>query len=487
MQEANWRNRTLFHGDNLFFLRAMNSESVDLIATDPPFNKGKDFHATPDSLAAGAKFQDRWSWERDVHQDWVDQITDDHPKLMEAIESARYAHSDGMGAFMCFMAVRLLALHRVLKPTGSIYLHCDPTASHYLKAVMDAIFGWRNFRNEIVWKRTATVKGNFGQNSKFFGPATDTVLFYSKSSNFIFNQPFTPYSEEYIDKSYRHRDQEIGRRYRLVSMIGPGGASKGNPSYEVMGVTRYWRYSRERMAELIDCGLVVQSKPGAVPHRKYYLDEGKGVPVQSLWDDIPNLQASSKERVGYPTQKPLALYERIIKTSSNPNDIVLDPFAGCATALVAAEHLGRQWVGMDIWEKAHEVVQDRIEREVGLFGKVTFTNQLPERTDDGETASPFLRVKQRVREPDGPKSRFRKSCGSGQSADEEHDGGGVEEGAGRGDGGLEVLCQSPVAVDPGEEALHDPAARLDGEADLIGAFAHDLDGDHGGRGAFSPA
>ena len=137
MGTPNWSNRTLFHGDNLKFLRGMNSESVDLIATDPPFNKSRDFHATPDSLAAGASFQDRWSWEKDTHQDWVDQITDDYPRLMEAIESARYAHSDGMGAFMCFMAVRLLEMHRILRSAGSIYLHCDPTASHYLKAVMD--------------------------------------------------------------------------------------------------------------------------------------------------------------------------------------------------------------------------------------------------------------------------------------------------------------------------------------------------------------
>ena len=185
MDNANFQNRTLFHGDNLQFLRAMNSESVDLIATDPPFNKGRDFHATPDSLAAGAKFQDRWSWERDVHEEWVDQITDDHPRLMEAIESARYAHSDGMGAFMCFMSVRLLAMRRVLKPTGSIYLHCDPTASHYLKACMDAIFGWKQFRNEVIWKRATTVKGNAGQNSKFFGPSTDTLLFYAKTSDTI--------------------------------------------------------------------------------------------------------------------------------------------------------------------------------------------------------------------------------------------------------------------------------------------------------------
>lgn len=149
--EPNWRNRTLFHGDNLEFLREMNSESVHLIATDPPFNENRDFHATPGSLASGASFQDRWSWERDVHQDWVDHLDDDFPKLMEAIEGARYAHSHGMGAYMCFMAVRLLEMKRVLRKDGSIYLHCDPTASHYLKAVMDAIFGWTSFRNEIVW------------------------------------------------------------------------------------------------------------------------------------------------------------------------------------------------------------------------------------------------------------------------------------------------------------------------------------------------
>ena len=403
MTDPNWRNRTLFHGDNLAFLRAMNSESVDLIATDPPFNKGRDFHATPDSLAAGARFQDRWSWERDVHEEWTDQITDDHPRLMEAIESAQYAHSDGMGAFMCFMAVRLLAMRRVLKPTGSIYLHCDPTASHYLKAVMDAVFGYKQFRNEVIWRRTATVKGNFGQNSKFFGPATDTILFYSKTSASAFNQPFTPYSQEYIDKAYRHIEPGTGRRYRLVSMIGPGGAAKGNPCYEVMGVTRHWRYSRERMDQLIAQGLVVQSKTGSVPNRKYYLDEGRGVPVQSLWEDIPNLQASSSERAGWPTQKPLALYERMILASSNPGDTVCDPFAGCATTLVAAERLGRQWVGMDIWERAHEVVMDRLKAETGLFGDVYYETAPPVRTDDGETAAPFLRVKQRVKEPEGPR------------------------------------------------------------------------------------
>ena len=411
MAAPNWQNRTLFHGDNLPFLRAMNSESVDLIATDPPFNKGRDFHATPDSLASGARFQDRWSWDLDVHQEWVDQITDDHPKLMEAIESARYAHSDGMGAFMCFMAVRLLEMRRVLKPTGSIYLHCDPTASHYLKAIMDAVFGWKNFRNEIVWKRATTIKGNFGQNSKFYGHATDTLFFYVRGDDYVFNQPFVPYSEEYIAKSYRHVEKGTGRRYRLVSMIGPGGAAKGNPRYEVMGVTRYWRYSQERMKELIDQGLVVQTKPGTVPHRKYYLDEGRGVAVQSLWDDIGNLQASSSERLGYPTQKPLALYERIIQASSNEGDIVLDPFCGCATTLIAAERLKRQWVGTDIWNEAQDAVIERLKRENlmapdgnpdGKFfhvGQLHYETDPPQRTDDGLEAVPFLKTKLKVDEP----------------------------------------------------------------------------------------
>ena len=402
MGEPNWTNRTLFHGDNLDFLRAMNSESVDLIATDPPFNKGRDFHATPDSLAKGAKFQDRWSWERDVHEEWTDQIKDDYPRLMEAIESAKHAHSDGMGAFMCFMAVRLLAMRRVLKPTGSIYLHCDPTASHYLKAIMDAIFGQKNFQNEIVWKRTTTVKGNFGQSSKFFGPVTDTLLFYSKTKDHQFNQPFAPYSEEYIERSYRHIERDTGRRYQLVSMTGPGGASKGNPQYEVMGVTRYWRYSKEQMADLIAKGLVMQPKPGGVPRRKYYLDEGRGVAVQSLWEDIPNLHAHAKERTGYPTQKPLELYERIVKASSNEGDMVLDPFCGCATTLVAAERLNREWVGIDIWDEAHETVIQRLQREglagpdgslgeaLPLYGKIHYSREPLERTDSGETATVAL-------------------------------------------------------------------------------------------------
>ena len=336
---ANWRNRTLFHGDNLGFLRAMNSESVDLIATDPPFNKSKDFHATPDSLAAGASFQDRWSWEKDVHEDWTDQITDDYPRLMEAIESARYAHSDGMGAFMCFMAVRLLEMRRVLKPTGSIYLHCDPTASHYLKAVMDAIFGWRNFRNEIVWHYQTG-----GAGKRHFSRKHDIVFLYSTSEKYVF-----------CPASIRMPRTEKA----LLRARNPKGA---------------------RIAA----------------------NDTTKLPMD-VWTDIQALNPVAVERVGWPTQKPLALYERIIRASSNEGDIVLDPFAGCATTCVAAEKLQRQWVGIDIWAEVHDIVVERLKDTTGLFGDVHFTDAPPARTDDGKPAAPFLRPKVQMFEPSGPK------------------------------------------------------------------------------------
>jgi len=357
--KLNVANRSLFHGDNLPFLRAINSDSIHLIATDPPFNKGRDFHATPASLASGASFQDRWSWEDDVQQAWVDQITDDHPKLMEAIESARYAHSDGMGAYMCFMAVRLLEMKRILREDGSIYLHCDPTASHYLKAIMDAIFVAVNFRNEIVWCYTgnSVPKRNFQRKH-------DIVLFYSKSRENKFELPSAPYSEATL-RRYNHVDKD-GRRYKMSALRS---------------------------------GL-----------EKVYAKEGK--PMEDWWTDIPVVR-KSKERLGYPTQKPLAFYERIIKASSSEGDVVLDPFCGCATTLVAAERLGRRWVGMDIWEKAHEVVIERLKRD-GLTGpdgeksvlfssgQIIYSKELPERTDDGLLAAPDLKTINKERHVEPP-------------------------------------------------------------------------------------
>ncbi len=416
MAEMNFENRTLYHGDNLDFLRGMNSETVHLIATDPPFNKNRDFHATPDSLARGARFSDRWSWERDVHEEWTDSIKDDWPAVWYVIESTRGAYGDDMAAFLCWLGVRLMEMHRVLRDDGSIYLHCDPTASHYIKALMDAIFGADNFRNEITWKRTSA-HSDGRQGRRQHGRIHDILLFYTKSDQWTWNQLYTDYDQEYAERFYRHMEPGTKRRYTLGDLTGPGGASKGNPRYEVMGVTRYWRYSKERMQELIDAGRVVQSKPGAVPRYKRYLDEMPGVPLQDQWTDIGPIASRSKERTGYPTQKPLALYERIVKASSNKGDIVLDPFAGCATTPIAAERLGRQWVGMDIWDGAYQTVLTRLEQE-GLavenadpeqphlmtFGDVLYLTAPPERTDDNEVAAPSFKL--RTRRPVEPWQRI---------------------------------------------------------------------------------
>ena len=311
MAAPNFHNRTLFHGDNLAFLRSINSDCIDLIATDPPFNKGRDFHATPDSLAAGAKFQDRWSWADDVEGEWVDRITDDWPNVMTVITGARTSYGDDMGAFLCFMAVRLLEMRRVLKPTGSIYLHCDPTASHYLKALMDAVFGLRNFQNELVWRYS------WGYHTpKRWNRKHDVILFYAKGKSWKFN------AHEVMEQ----REGEVLRR------LASG----------VQGAT--WAADKSK----------ANDKTVKLP--------------ADVWD-IPTINGMAKERIGYPTQKPLALYERIIKASSDEGDIVLDPFAGCATTCIAAERLGRQWVGIDIWEGAHGVVLDRLPvRNAGQYG-----------------------------------------------------------------------------------------------------------------------
>ncbi len=362
---------TLYYGDNLDILRQhLPDESVDLVYLDPPFNSNANYNvlfkeqsgeASPAQIRA---FTDTWEWTQEAERTYEQEIITNPgtpANVKEMISAFRqFIGSNPMMAYLVMMTPRLVELRRVLKPTGSIYLHCDPTASHYLKLVMDAVFGLPNYRNEVTWKRTPTVKGNFGQGSKLWGQATDTLLFYTKTNDYVFRQPFGPYSQNYIDKSYRHVEPGTGRRYRLVSMIGPGGAAKGNPQYEVLGVTKHWRYSKARMQELIDQDLVVQTKPGAVPNRKYYLDEGRGVPIQSLWDDIGNLQASAAERLGYPTQKPQALLERIIEASSNEGDVVLDPFCGCGTAVAAAEKLKRRWIGIDVTHLAVALMKSRL-------------------------------------------------------------------------------------------------------------------------------
>jgi DNA modification methylase len=247
----------------------------------------------------------------------------------------------------------------LLHENGSLYVHLDSHVAHQVKTILDEVFGADNFRNEIIWKRASTVKGNFGQGSKLWSPNTENILYYTKSDEYKFEPIFLPYTEKYIETFFRYRESD-GRRYRLISMIGPGGEAKGNPIYEVMGVKRYWRYSKEKMRKLVEDGLVVQTSPGAVPQRKQYLEDGKGVAVQTLWDDIEALSPSAIERLGYATQKPEALLERIVKASSTENDLVLDCFVGSGTTVAVAEKLNRRWVACDLSRFAIHTTRKRL-------------------------------------------------------------------------------------------------------------------------------
>ena len=323
MTEPNFENRTLYCGDNLAFLRGINSATVNLIATDPPFNKGRDFHATPDSLAKGASFTDRWSWGADVQAEWVEAIKDSGPGGWAVIEAARAAYGPDMAAFLCWLGVRLLEMHRILRPDGSLYLHIDHTAHAYVKAFLDATFGRKQFVDAIIWNY-GTPSGGRASGKKPV-KVHDVLLVYAcEYGRHTYNRQFTPYREKYITDWFCNTD-ENGRKYKT------------------------------------------RSRQGAITRQ--YLDESPGVPLSNVWSDIMQLYGSAgwwsrntkaDERTGYPTQKPLALYERIIQASSNPGDIVLDPFCGCGTTLVAAERLDRQWVGMGISGRAHQMVLDRL-------------------------------------------------------------------------------------------------------------------------------
>lgn len=367
---------TLWYGDNLRVLREeIADESVDLIYLDPPFNSNRNYNVLfkeksgDESPAQIQAFTDTWTWDQ-AAVDAYNELVTEAPNNVAAVIGAmrQFVGTNDMLAYLVMMAQRLVELHRVLKQTGSIYLHCDPTASHYLKMIMDSVFGVRNFRNEIIWQRS-DAHNNAGQGAKHFGRLHDTLLFYSKSESYTFSQPYLPLPQETIDKWYRHVEPETGRRFNLGDMTGPGGAAKGNPRYEFLGVERYWRYRKERMEELYAEGRIYQSRPGTVPMQKRYLDESKGVPVQDIWSDIKMLRGNTKdsERLGYPTQKPLALLERIIEASSNPGDVVLDPFCGCGTAVVAAEKLGRKWIGIDITHLAVALMNNRL---VDIFGEI---------------------------------------------------------------------------------------------------------------------
>ena len=352
----------LYFGDNLDVLRRhIKDESVDLVYLDPPFNSNATYnilYRSPVGADAQVKaFVDTWSWEDGAAKALDDLARADLTTFNMLLSLQKFLGRSDLMAYLAMMAVRLVELRRVLKPDGSIYLHCDPTAGHYLKVVMDAVFRGEGFVNHITWKRSHA-HNDGKQGARHYGRNSDTILFYARSSKRTFNYQYTPYADDYVDRDYRRIDSD-GRRYRLSDMSGRGGAEKGNPAYEVMGVTRHWAYSRERMQKLIADDRVVQTRPGAVPQLKRYLDEMQGVPLQEIWTDVPIISNRSKEALGYPTQKPLALLERIITTSSSPGQVVLDPFCGCGTAIHAAQKLAREWIGIDVAYQAIQVIEDR--------------------------------------------------------------------------------------------------------------------------------
>lgn len=356
----------LYFGDNLDILRTyVRDESADLIYLDPPFNSQAQYNVlfrTPqdrlDSAQAGA-FRDMWAWgdEAEAALAEVMKIGGNTARLIDALRTA-LGTSDIM-AYLVMMAVRLHELSRKLKPTGSLFLHCDPTASHYLKLLLDGILGPQLFKNEIIWQRS-TGKSLM---TRRLPTNHDVILFYGGPDS-VWNSDtmVTKYDPENLPAKtaakYSHTAPD-GRLYQLDNLINPN-QNRPNLTYEFMGVTRVWRWTRERMEKAAKDGLIVQTGPGRVPRLIRYLDEQKGIPLSDVWTDIPPLNSQAKERQGYPTQKPLALLDRIIRAASNEGGLVLDPFCGCGTTIEAAERAGRQWIGIDIAVHAIKVIESRM-------------------------------------------------------------------------------------------------------------------------------
>ena len=378
MAEANFVDKTIWTGDNLDILRGLNSESVDLIYLDPPFNSNRNYAAPVGSRAAGAAFKDTWTLS-DLDTAWMGLIADEQPAMYKVIETAGLTHGKGMQSYLCMMAVRLFEMRRVLRETGSIYLHCDPTASHYLKLLMDAVFGVSQFRNEVTWKRTTA-----HNDARRFGRVQDRLLFYSKTEDGHFNRGGGEYSDEQLSR-YKYKDEN--GLYRAENLTAPHFSPTRTVEWRGVhpGSNRQWRYSLDALERLYSEDRILLRRDG-LPRKdglKSYLKEAPGAVFQDVWTDI-ELGPTSGERTGYPTQKPLELLERIVSASSNPGDVVLDPFCGCATACVAAEKLGRRWVGIDISEKAVELVNMRLREFMGdLFHErlVTARTDIPRRTD----------------------------------------------------------------------------------------------------------
>ena len=380
--QPNFADKTISTGDNLDILRGMNSESVDLIYLDPPFNSNRNYSAPVGSAAAGAAFKDTWTLS-DLDVAWMGLIADEQLAIYKTLEAAGLTHGKGMQSYLCMMAVRLLEMHRVLKDTGSVYLHCDPTASHYLKLIIDAIFGNEHFRAEIVWQRTSA-----HPSARRWASTYDSILFYTKSNKYTWNRVYMAPDRNYVRTHYTNQDRR--GRYRAADLTGAGVSSgaSGQPwrGFDPSEKGRHWAYIPETLDKMDAEGLIYwPSKRNGWPAKKVYWDDTKrGRPVHAVWTDIRPINSQAKERLGYPTQKPLSLLERIISASSNEGDMVVDPFCGCATACVAAENLGRKWIGIDLSPRAIELVNMRLKGAMGdLFHDrlVTARTDIPRRTD----------------------------------------------------------------------------------------------------------
>lgn len=349
---------TLYYGDNLGILRDyVDSESVDLVYLDPPFNSNRSYNVLfkeeggEDAQAQITAFEDTWHWNQSAEQAYQELVTLGDERVSNMIGALReFIGANQMMAYLVMMAVRLVELHRVLKPTGSLYLHCDPTASHYLKVVLDAIFGVKNFRDEIIWNRT-TNTGSSKAIARRFSTGHDVIFLYVKTNeNSVFNQQTRPYSTEYVDSYYIHDDGDGKGKYQLQALK---------------------TVSKERLEQLRGENRIVQGR-GQYPRFKDYLEDKKGVPIDDVWIDVEPVNPIGKEKLGYPTQKPLALLERIIQASSNEGDLVLDPFCGCGTTIIAAQKLGRHWIGIDITHLSIALQKYRLKDSFKLVEKTDY-------------------------------------------------------------------------------------------------------------------
>lgn len=364
----------LFYGDNLDVLRKyIKDETIDLCYIDPPFNSKRNYNQIYNNIgkedqAQVQAFVDTWSWGeddeillQDIFSNRGGVFTSQSIDLITGLKKVL-----GVGSLLSYlvhMTVRIAEIYRVLKPTGSFYLHCDPTASHYLKLIIDSIFcAGRNgqYRNEIIWKRINAKGLAFTR----FASNHDVIFYYSKTKEFTWNPQYKKHDEKYLSDFYKYKEPGSGRIYRLADLTNPN-KDRPNLTYEFLGVTRVWRWTKDRMEKAYKDGIVVQSKPGSVPALKRYLDEQEGTPIDDIWIDILPIQSQSDESLGYPTQKPETLLDRIIKASSNKNDIILDVYCGCGTTISVAQQLGRQWIGVDITYQSISLILKRLEDHYG--------------------------------------------------------------------------------------------------------------------------